>query len=89
MLCGYPPFPGNDHKEIIKNVMKRELKFNHEEFKKSSEESKELIRKFLKKDPDERITLKDALDDPWLKDNLSNIKIDFSSHKTIVNKINS
>jgi len=91
MLSGYPPFPGNDHKEIIKNVMKKELKFSHDEFKNSSEESKVLIRKFLQKDPDMRITLTEALSDPWLKEVKlgPDIKLDLSSHKQIINKIGS
>jgi len=89
MLSGYPPFPGNDHKDIIKNVMKKELKFTHDEFKHSSEESKNLIRKFLKKDPDQRITLADALNDPWMKDLSFDMNIDISSHKQIISKINS
>jgi len=24
MLTGYPPFPGKDHKEIIKNILRKE-----------------------------------------------------------------
>lgn len=87
MLSGFPPFPGNDHKEIIKNVMKKELKFNHDEFKNCSEDAKNLIRKFLKKDPDQRITLQEALNDPWLKDSGNDIKIDLTSHKQIISKI--
>jgi len=91
MLSGYPPFPGNDHKEIIKNVMKKELKFTHDEFKNSSEESKNLIRKFLKKDPDQRITLADALNDPWMKETTLDLglKLDISSHKQIIAKLGS
>jgi len=69
--------------------MKKELKFNHEEFKHSSEDAKNLIRRFLKKDPDQRITLNEALNDPWLKDAMtSDIKVDIQSHKQIISKIN-
>jgi len=87
MLSGYPPFPGNDHKEIIKNVMKKELTFHHDEFKAVSDQAKSLITKFLKKDPNERIKLEDAIKDSWFDQKIQEIKVDLTAHKEIVNKI--
>lgn len=86
MLSGYPPFPGNDHKEIIKNVMKKDLTFHHDEFKAVTEDCKSFIRKFLKKDPNERIKLEDAVKDVWFESS-EEIKVDMNAQKTLVNKM--
>jgi len=45
--------------------MKKDLTFHHEEFKIVSEDCKNFIRGFLKKNPDERTRLEDAVNDPW------------------------
>ena len=55
-LCGYPPFEGDNNKQIFKNVLGQELKFDPEDWKDISKEAKSLIRKMLDKNPVSRIT---------------------------------
>jgi len=68
--------------------MKKDLTFHHDEFKSASEECKTFIRKFLKKDPNERIKLEEAVKDVWFM-NAEDAKIDVNAHKNIVNKFSS
>ena len=52
VLAGYPPFDGDDSKEIYKEIKKYndDLDFEDEEFKNISKEAKQFIKKLLKKD---------------------------------------
>lgn len=43
MLCGYPPFEGDNNKEIFKNVLKQKLEFDPEDWTSISDEAKDLI----------------------------------------------
>jgi calcium-dependent protein kinase len=54
LLSGKVPFPGDNNKEIIENVLKAEFHFNHESFKRVSMQAKDLIQKLLVKDPEQR-----------------------------------
>lgn len=65
MLCGYPPFEGDNNKEIFKNVLKQKLEFDPEDWSAISAEAKDLIAKMLVKDPAQRISAADALNHTW------------------------
>lgn len=67
--------------------MKKELTFHHDEFKNISDECKNFIKAFLKKDPNERIRLEDAVKDPWFEITSEIIAVDIESTKEIVSKI--
>lgn len=56
LLCGYPPFEGDNHKEIFHNVLNQELKFNPVDWSGLSKGAIELVRKMLEKDPEKRLT---------------------------------
>ena len=47
LLSGKVPFPGKNEMEIISNVLKGDFHFNHNAFKKVSEECNDLIKKLL------------------------------------------
>lgn len=87
MLSGFPPFPGDDHKDIIKGVMKCDIKFDQDEWKNCSDEGKKFILKFLQKQAKNRISLQEALDDPWLKESTTRIRLDLATHRQLVYKI--
>jgi calcium-dependent protein kinase len=55
-LCGYPPFEGDDSKEIFRNILSQELKFDREDWQNISKEAKHLIKKMLDKNPKTRFT---------------------------------
>ena len=44
LLCGYPPFEGDNNKEIFKNVLNQQLKFDPQDWKDISEEAIDLIK---------------------------------------------
>ena len=66
LLCGYPPFNGEDDKEILKNVLKGEFKFFDKPWANISKECKDLIKKMITK-PEKRLTAQECLDHKWFK----------------------
>jgi calcium-dependent protein kinase len=66
LLCGYPPFEGDNKKEIFKNVLRQKLKFDDKDWKTISAEAKDLITKMLDKNPKTRITSQECLNHPWM-----------------------
>jgi len=67
MICGEPPFNGEDNKEIFEKIKKGKFDFNKEAFKNVSNEAKELIKSMLKLKPEDRPKASTLLDDPWFK----------------------
>ena len=60
LLCGYPPFYGDDDNEILGMVMKGKFDFDGEEREEISKEAKDLIKKLICK-PEKRLTAAEAL----------------------------
>jgi calcium-dependent protein kinase len=87
LLCGYPPFNGNDDDEIFESIKKRKFVYPDSEWSGVSSEAKDLINKMLS-DPLTRLTAEQVLSHPWLKKQLnkdtkaSEIKINFNTFKT-------
>jgi calcium-dependent protein kinase len=65
MLCGYPPFNGDDDQEIIRNVQRGKLIFD-EDWTNISQEAMDLIKKLVCK-PERRLTAEEALAHKWFK----------------------
>lgn len=55
-LCGYPPFEGDDNKEIFRNVLKSPLTFDPADWNSVSDSAKDLVKKMLDKEPSTRIS---------------------------------
>lgn len=55
-LCGYPPFEGDNNKEIFRNVLKQPLTFDPADWNTISDSAKDLVSKMLEKDPTKRIS---------------------------------
>ena len=64
-LCGYPPFEGDNNKEIFKNVLKSKLEFDPADWDTVSDEAKDLVSKMLNKDPKKRLSAEDCLSHEW------------------------
>lgn len=56
LLCGYPPFNGNDDDEIIENVKKGEFSLKGSEWEQISPEAKDLVQKMIVMDPTKRLS---------------------------------
>ena len=66
LLCGYPPFYGDDNQEILAMVQKGVFDFDGEEWDTVSNEAKDLIKKLITK-PERRLTAQEALNHKWIK----------------------
>ncbi|WP_411026777.1 protein kinase domain-containing protein, partial [Salmonella sp. s54395] len=67
MLSGYSPFMGDNDQETLKNVSKGEWDFEEEAFNDISDEALDWIEKTLVVDKDDRMSIQQALDHPWLQ----------------------
>lgn len=67
LLSGKPPFDGNDDKEIVNSVRIGTYSLTSSEWKNISNEAKDLIKKMLTYDPNQRITAEAAINHPWIK----------------------
>jgi len=83
LLCGYPPFEGDNNKEIFKRVLQQKLEFDPEDWTDISAEAKDLITKMLEKEPAKRITAIDALNHKWFE----KIHKDESLHKDVMHRL--
>ncbi|CAD8181434.1 unnamed protein product [Paramecium pentaurelia] len=75
LLCGYPPFTGKTEKDIMHKVSEGKFKFDQEDWGFISEEAKNLIIKMLQVNPNQRISAKQALHDPWIDKHNLNEKV--------------
>jgi calcium-dependent protein kinase len=66
LLCGYPPFYGDDNQEILQMVQKGEFDFDGEEWDDVSKDAKDLIKALITK-PERRLTAGEALGHKWIK----------------------
>ena len=66
LLCGYPPFYGDDNQEILQMVSKGVFDFDGEEWDDISKEAKDLIKKLITK-PERRLTAQEALKHPFIR----------------------
>jgi len=67
LLCGYPPFEGDDNKEIFKRVMTQKVEFDPAEWSEISQEAKDLILLMLIRDPSKRISLQAVRRHSWFE----------------------
>jgi len=74
LLCGYPPFYADNAPALFKKIMDVKYDFEDPSWDEVSDHAKTLIRSLLKKDPNERLTAKQCLDDPWVQGNCSSKK---------------
>ena len=62
-LTGYPPFSSTNSQQTFLNIVNQQLNFPSN----ISQNSVRLITRFLDKDPEKRITLKQFINDPYVK----------------------
>lgn len=74
LLCGYPPFYADNAPALFKKIMDVKYDFEDPSWEDVSDEAKELIRHLLVKDPKERYTARQCLEDTWVQGNCSNDK---------------
>ena len=67
LLCGYPPFYGDNDRDIFKRIQAGSFSFPHPEWTNVSEEAKAFITSLLQQDPEKRPTAADALHHAWIE----------------------
>lgn len=73
LLCGYPPFYGDDDQQILEMVQRGKFDFDGEEWDEISKEAKDLIKKLICR-PEKRLTAAEALQHKWFKKALKDEK---------------
>ena len=66
LLCGLPPFWGDNEKAIFESIMVGHLDFSEAPWPSISAPAKELIKQLLTKDVKARLTIEQALAHPWV-----------------------
>ena len=82
LLCGYPPYDGEDDDDIMKSIINDNYEFPEEEWESITPSAKELISRMLEKDPAKRITPQEAIVHPWFISLLDNEEKDDKLMKT-------
>ena len=81
MLCGEPPFQGENEEEIFASIKNGKYSFNKDQFSNVSENCKDLIRRLLNPNKSKRIKASEALKHKFFKDNYdSNITNKIDKH---------
>ena len=75
LLVGYPPFNGNDNKEVYAAVRRGTYCFPQEDWQHVSISAQNFIVSLLQRNPLQRMTVDQALRHPWLLKNLSRVDI--------------
>ncbi|XVE96246.1 hypothetical protein REPUB_Repub02eG0204900 [Reevesia pubescens] len=67
LLCGVPPFWGENEREIFDEVLHGDLDFTSDPWPSISESAKDLVTKMLVRDAKKRITAFEVLRHPWVQ----------------------
>ncbi|RLM60394.1 hypothetical protein C2845_PM14G19740 [Panicum miliaceum] len=67
LLCGVPPFWGDNDEKIAQAILRGGIDFNREPWPRVSGNAKDLVRRMLDPDPATRLTARQVLEHPWLK----------------------
>lgn len=66
MLAGSALFKGATTNEVLANNMNCNVSFNHVFVQNVSDPAKDLVKKMIRKRPQDRISPKEALEHPWI-----------------------
>ena len=84
LLCGYPPFYGENNNEILQMVSTGVFDFDGEEWNDISDDAKDLINKLITR-PERRITASEALQHRWMK---SHTRQSSTTTRNIISRLN-
>ena len=87
MLCGYPPFDGENEEEILDKVKKGIFEFPKEEWKNISKDAIDLIEKMLTFESNKRISALECLSHKWFIKNKNKNISDKKTAKNIINNM--
>lgn len=67
LFCGYPPFNGSTDEKIMERILNATVKFPEEEWSTVSQSAKDLILSMLNKNPEQRPSARELLQNEWFK----------------------
>jgi calcium/calmodulin-dependent protein kinase I len=67
LMGGYPPFQGENHRELFRRIRAGDFVFHEAYWKNVSVDAKKLISNLLTVNPKLRLTAKKAVDDTWFR----------------------
>ncbi len=65
-MAGYPPFNGNNQRELFRLIKKGRYEFHQQYWRGISDDAKDLVSKLLVVDPKNRLDATAALQSPWM-----------------------
>eukprot|EP00798_Chlamydomonas_sp_ICE-L_P002097 gene2097-18156_t len=68
LLCGYPPFHGDNEKKIFEAVISKPIDFQSQPWPRISEPAKDCVRRMLVRDPRRRSSAQTILNHEWMKE---------------------
>lgn len=71
LLSGSPPFYGRTHKEIFEKIKSAHWGFHGRNWSQVSDGAKDLVKRMLRQNPAERLTVEEVLDHPWIREHES------------------
>jgi len=96
LLAGYPPFNGNSNAETHRAVSRGKYRFSREDWKHTTSESRDFVRRLLQTDPARRMTVEEALAHPWIirhnqgpmvfVDEMNSVEVGLDQSKEIMNR---
>ncbi|EPS69569.1 calcium-dependent protein kinase 8, partial [Genlisea aurea] len=66
LLCGFPPFWAESEQGIARAILRSVVEMKREPWPRVSDKAKDLVKKMLNPDPEQRLTAQQVLDHPWL-----------------------
>ncbi|GAX11935.1 calcium/calmodulin-dependent serine protein kinase [Fistulifera solaris] len=84
LLSGNLPFMGRSQKELFRKIVAGKFEFSGDDWANVSDDAKDLVRRMLVLDPDERITSAEAIRHSWLKtsrDRLNLVSLEGTSQR--------
>uniref|UniRef100_A0A5S6R200 Protein kinase domain-containing protein n=1 Tax=Trichuris muris TaxID=70415 RepID=A0A5S6R200_TRIMR len=71
LLCGYPPFYDENDVNLFAQIMRGEYEFDSPYWDDISDSAKDFISHLMCVDPEKRYTCKQALEHPWIHDDVA------------------
>ena len=87
LLCGRPPFEGDDEAEIFAKIKKGKFSFDRPEFNNVSTNCKNLIKRLLETNPKKRIKASEALHHEFFKEDYNPSAINQDVNKEDIKKL--
>lgn len=75
MLSGKPPFKGKTKDEVFVEITSKNINYSGEIWKTNSKDAKAFVKRLLLRDPRQRGTAEELLQDPWILSNLDQKEI--------------